>query len=110
MFLTSRDAFQAFAAGKRSIRMANFYKDQRRSLGILMDPSGNPEGDRWSFDTRRAEQARYWFKEEMRQALLALLEGPEARKAIAVLSDKVAAGEITPARAAREVLERYLGP
>jgi deoxyribodipyrimidine photolyase-related protein len=30
--------------------MANFYKEQRRRLGILMDPSGNPEGDRWSFD------------------------------------------------------------
>ncbi|MFV1465281.1 methylmalonyl Co-A mutase-associated GTPase MeaB [Phaeobacter sp. JH204B] len=53
---------------------------------------------------RRAEQARYWFGEDVRQALLARLETPWARSRMAELSEDVAAGQITPAAAAQDLL------
>lgn len=61
------------------------------------------------FDARRAAQARYWFAEEVRQALLARLDRPEAREAMARLSEEVAMGATTPARAAKDMLDRHLG-
>ncbi|MGY3439392.1 MULTISPECIES: methylmalonyl Co-A mutase-associated GTPase MeaB [unclassified Marinovum] len=60
------------------------------------------------FEGRRAEQARYWFGEEVRQALLARLETAEARAAMAQLSEAVASGATTPARAAQTMLTRHL--
>ncbi|GAA6199517.1 methylmalonyl Co-A mutase-associated GTPase MeaB [Aquicoccus sp. SU-CL01552] len=65
------------------------------------------ENGHW--DRRRADQALYWFDQEVRQALLARLETPQARDAMAALSDRVASGAISPAGAAREMLERHLG-
>jgi deoxyribodipyrimidine photolyase-related protein len=50
MFLSSRREFADFAAGKSRLLMGDFYKQQRRRLGILVDDQGNPEGGRWSFD------------------------------------------------------------
>ncbi len=50
MFLCSRDDFVAFAGDASSLSMASFYKQQRRSLGILVDDDGNPDGGQWSFD------------------------------------------------------------
>lgn len=61
------------------------------------------------WDRRRAEQALYWFDQEVRQALLARLETAEARAAMARLSEQVASGAISPAGAAAEMLERHLG-
>lgn len=48
----------------------------------------------------RAAQARYWFEDAVRNALLAQLETPSARAALSRLSDAVAAGEQEPAAAA----------
>lgn len=53
----------------------------------------------------RADQARYWFAEDVRQAMLARLETPWAQGRMAELSDAVAAGEQTPAAAARDMLK-----
>jgi len=64
------------------------------------------ENGHW--DGRRADQALYWFDQEVRQALLARLETPQARDAMATLSERVAAGDISPAGAAAEMLERHL--
>ncbi|WP_111734411.1 methylmalonyl Co-A mutase-associated GTPase MeaB [Roseovarius amoyensis] len=61
------------------------------------------------FDARRAEQARYWFLEEVRQGLLARLETPEARAAMEEAATQVADGHVTPANAARKLLERLKG-
>ncbi len=57
------------------------------------------------FDSRRADQARYWFEQEVRQALLARLDTPEARAEMAAKSTAVAKGDVTPAAAAKELLE-----
>ena len=61
------------------------------------------------FAARRAEQARHWFEAEVREGLLARLREPDARAAMRGLSDRVAAGEMTPAQAARSMLAEHLG-
>ena len=61
------------------------------------------------FDARREAQARYWFNEEVKQGLLAQLETPEAKAAMAQAAEDVAEGRATPTNAARELLERLKG-
>lgn len=58
------------------------------------------------FDQRRTEQAQYWFEQEVRQALLARLETPQARAVFREFSADVAASRITPAAAAATLLEK----
>ena len=60
------------------------------------------ENGHWS--ARRAEQARHWFEEEVRQGLLAALLDGGARTRLAGLGDLVAAGRLTPEAAAAEML------
>ncbi|NRB34924.1 MAG: methylmalonyl Co-A mutase-associated GTPase MeaB [Rhodobacteraceae bacterium] len=57
------------------------------------------EAGHW--DSTRAAQARHWFEEELREALLARLTTPQAQADIARLGRAVAAGEITPDAAAQ---------
>lgn len=57
------------------------------------------------WDRRRAEQARRWFEEELRETVLARLQTPQARHMGANLGTQVEAGKITPARAAQSMLE-----
>lgn len=56
------------------------------------------------FDARRAGQARYWFDQEVRRGLLAVLDGADARARMQVLGDRVAAGGLAPEAAAAEML------
>ena len=56
------------------------------------------------FTGRRTQQARYWFEEEVRQGLLALLHSPEAQSAMQAASEAVSQGLKTPSVAAQEVL------
>ena len=57
------------------------------------------------FDSRRAEQQRYWFEEEVRQALLTQLQTGVAKDHLATLGDQVAKGEISVSKAAGEMLD-----
>ena len=50
MFLCSRERFREFESGKKHLRMAEFYKLERRRLDILIDDDGEPDGGQWSFD------------------------------------------------------------
>ncbi|MBT8106661.1 MAG: cryptochrome/photolyase family protein [Gammaproteobacteria bacterium] len=50
MFTCSREQFSAFAADKQRLLMADFYKQQRRMLNVLVEDDGQPTGGRWSFD------------------------------------------------------------
>ncbi|MFP4273896.1 MAG: methylmalonyl Co-A mutase-associated GTPase MeaB [Paracoccaceae bacterium] len=61
------------------------------------------------FEARRAAQARYWFEEEVRRALLAQLDTPAMRAAMAEQGDAVAEGRATPALAAGRILARLRG-
>ncbi len=50
MFMYSREEFEALHRGKKSYRLANFYKTGRRKFNILVDEKLEPIGGRWSFD------------------------------------------------------------
>ncbi len=54
----------------------------------------------------RADQARYWFEDAVKQTLLAALATPEAKASLADLSDAVAAGTVDPAAAARDFVQK----
>ncbi|SFM56660.1 methylmalonyl Co-A mutase-associated GTPase MeaB [Shimia aestuarii] len=60
------------------------------------------ESGHW--DMRRSAQADYWFHEEVRQGVLALLENGDVKAAIDQLGARVSAGEVTPSAAADRVL------
>lgn len=49
-FLTDPDDFADWADGRKRLVMEDFYRDQRRRLGLLVDEEGRPEGGRWNFD------------------------------------------------------------
>ena len=51
MFLCSRAQFEHYAADKSRLLMGDFYKQQRRRLGVLVGDDAEPAGGRWSFDT-----------------------------------------------------------
>nr|WP_281279598.1 methylmalonyl Co-A mutase-associated GTPase MeaB [Pararhodobacter zhoushanensis] len=56
------------------------------------------------WDRRRAEQARHWFTEEVRQALLSQLQTPAARARMADFAAAVARGETAAGAAARAMV------
>ena len=70
----------------------------------------------WRQDTgvwgnRRADQARYWFHEEVRAGLLARLTGDAGVKAkLATLESAVQSGDIRPTQAAEQIIGDLLGP
>jgi deoxyribodipyrimidine photolyase-related protein len=49
MFLTDPEQFSRWAAPRRRLVMEDFYREQRRRLGLLMD-GDEPVGGRWNFD------------------------------------------------------------
>ncbi|WP_300058517.1 methylmalonyl Co-A mutase-associated GTPase MeaB [uncultured Roseobacter sp.] len=61
------------------------------------------------WDRTRADQARYWFEEEVKTTLLAQLQTPAARAALADLGAAVAGGDKAPSVAAAEFLESLPG-
>ncbi|MEQ9259525.1 MAG: methylmalonyl Co-A mutase-associated GTPase MeaB, partial [Roseovarius sp.] len=61
------------------------------------------------FEARRGAQARYWFHEEVKQGLLAQLQTPAMRAAMAQAAEDVAEGRMTPAVAAEGVLGMLKG-
>ena len=56
MFTCTRAEFAEFAAGKPRLLMADFYKEQRRKLSILLDDDGQPTGGQWSFDAENRKK------------------------------------------------------
>lgn len=56
-FLTSREDFAAWAKGRKLLRMEDFYRQQRRRLGVLLDASGEPEGGTWNLDAENRKGA-----------------------------------------------------
>lgn len=60
------------------------------------------------FDAIRKAQARFWFEADLREALLARLRTPDARKALKKLSDQLADGEITHSRAMTRMMHDHL--
>ncbi|MFN8653517.1 MAG: cryptochrome/photolyase family protein [Gemmatimonadales bacterium] len=57
-FITSRDAFYRWAEGRKLFRMEDFYRWQRKRLGILVDGDGKPQGGTWNLDKENRQGAR----------------------------------------------------
>ena len=57
------------------------------------------------WDETRAQQAQFWFHEDVRQLMLAQLEQAEVRTALKTLSDEVAQGALDPAVAAQNFVD-----
>ncbi|MEM1055656.1 MAG: cryptochrome/photolyase family protein [Bacteroidota bacterium] len=50
LFLNTREDNRQFFDGRKRYFMADFYKHQRRRLGVMVDGGGDPVGGQWSFD------------------------------------------------------------
>ena len=50
-FLCSHDEFEAYARGRKQLRMEFFYRDMRRRYEVLLDKNGQPEGGEWNYDS-----------------------------------------------------------
>jgi deoxyribodipyrimidine photolyase-related protein len=48
-FLASHAEFEAWAEGRKALRMEYFYREMRRKTGLLMDGT-EPAGGQWNFD------------------------------------------------------------
>ena len=56
MFLTPTEKLDGWFAGRERVSMAEFYKWQRRRMGLLLEASGEPVGGRWSFDAENRKR------------------------------------------------------
>lgn len=56
MFVTSRADFENYRSGHKRLFMADFYRWQRRRMGVLVDEQGKPVGGRWSFDEQNRKK------------------------------------------------------
>ncbi len=54
-FLCHPDEFAAWAAGRRQLKLEDFYRWQRRRLGVLMD-GDEPVTGRWNYDADNRER------------------------------------------------------
>jgi deoxyribodipyrimidine photolyase-related protein len=57
-FLTPRIEFAAWARGRKLLRMEDFYRRQRRRLGVLVDGNGDPVGGQWNLDHENRRTAK----------------------------------------------------
>lgn len=55
-FIASHQEFEAWAAGRKQLRMEYFYREMRRKNGLLMD-GDQPEGGKWNYDHENRKPA-----------------------------------------------------
>lgn len=81
-FLCSHAVFEQWASGRKQLRMEYFYRDMRRTTGLLMDGEA-PEGGRWNFDSDNRKPAaddmflpQHWQIEpdDITQSVITMLE------------------------------------
>ena len=56
-FIASHEEFEAWADGRKQLRMEYFYRDMRRKTGLLMDGT-EPEGGKWNYDSENRKPAK----------------------------------------------------
>ena len=83
-FICPLPDFFAWAASRRELVMENFYRQQRRRTGLLIEPDGTPTGGQWNYDkeNRAAPPKTLTLREPLRfapdettSAVIALVEG-----------------------------------
>lgn len=55
-FLASHGEFEAWAEGRKQLRMEYFYREMRRKTGVLMK-GAEPEGGKWNYDSENRKPA-----------------------------------------------------
>ncbi|MDN3359305.1 cryptochrome/photolyase family protein [Actinomadura sp. DC4] len=55
-FILPREEFAEWAEGRKRLLMEDFYRDQRRRFGILMEGDGAPAGGTWNLDHDNRER------------------------------------------------------
>ena len=65
------------------------------------------KSDGW-FEQNRKAQSRFWFKEEIRQGLLSMLDKEEVKEEISLLMNMVDDGKIYPSAAAQKILKKCI--
>ncbi|TDV56094.1 cryptochrome/photolyase family protein [Actinophytocola oryzae] len=55
-FALSKQDFAHWAEDRGRFLMEDFYRDQRRRFGVLLEPDGEPVGGRWNLDRDNREQ------------------------------------------------------
>jgi LAO/AO transport system kinase len=65
------------------------------------------KSDGW-FEQNRKAQSRFWFKEEIRQGLLSMLDKKEVKEEISLLMNMVDDGKIYPSAAAQKILKKCI--
>ena len=56
-FIASHAEFEAWAEGRKALRMEYFYREMRRKTGLLME-GDEPVGGRWNFDAENRKPAQ----------------------------------------------------
>ena len=56
-FIASLEAFDAWAEGRKELRMEYFYREMRRKTGLLME-GDQPAGGKWNFDHDNRKPAK----------------------------------------------------
>jgi deoxyribodipyrimidine photolyase-related protein len=57
LFLNTKEELSDFfKPGKKSFFQTTFYKQQRKKWDILIQPNGDPVGDKWTFDTENRKK------------------------------------------------------
>ena len=56
-FFASKAEFARWADGRTALRMEWFYREMRRSSGLLMEADGKPAGGQWNFDAENRKRA-----------------------------------------------------
>ena len=66
-FICSRDAFTAWAKGRKQMRQEHFYREMRRKTGLLIDGE-KPVGGKWNLDAENRKPAKIerFFPEPLR--------------------------------------------
>ena len=59
------------------------------------------------FDNNRTAQSRFWFKEEIRQGPLSMLDDEKVKEEMSALMNMVDNGEIYSSAAAQKILKKY---
>ncbi len=56
-FVATQDEFNAWADGRKQLRMEYFYRDMRRKTGLLME-GDEPAGGKWNYDAENRKPAK----------------------------------------------------
>ncbi|MEM9206405.1 MAG: cryptochrome/photolyase family protein [Pseudomonadota bacterium] len=67
-FVCDHETFEAWADGRKQLRMEYFYRDMRRQTGYLMDEDGSPTGGQWNFDHDNRERLPDDFEPPKRES------------------------------------------